>query len=70
MRESTFCVVACKCGCTAFWASSLTLFESFMFWAGFWKRPDLTNVEAVAAPLGGEVNAQRNRLEQLSAKES
>lgn len=69
LREDVLNVALCKCGSSAFWESSLTLWERFMFWSGAWERADLTQLKAVKAPLGGEVHSFHKRMEELSEKE-
>ena len=66
MRINVFDGRKCKCGCGAFWSSSLTLWERLMFASGFWTKFDFSNTEYINAPLGGEHNALRNSLDKIS----
>ena len=65
-RVGVFAGQKCQCGCSAFWESSLTLYESAMFGLGLWKRYDMSNVIAVTAPLGGGKQAMFDALDKIS----
>ncbi len=69
-RENVFIGGFCKCGCSAFWQSSLTFYERLMFTFGFWTRSDFTDVMAIKATLGGELYSHKASIEKLIEKES
>lgn len=57
----------CHCGCRAFYATKLTIWEWIAFKTGLWKRADLSVVKAVNAPLGGEAKQFKAVWEGITA---